>query len=89
MPRRRYPIAGARPPRLGKAAGEFPTPQAGHEFLPEWHHDLGHLQHQSPGVLDDAPAGFEHVALKAGQVEAAAGLVFVFDPQRRHQVEGQ
>src|SRR5207248_1713353 len=35
------------------------------------------------------PAGFQHIALEAAQIEATAGRRFVLDPQRRCQVEGQ
>ena len=87
--RRRHPVAGPRPARLGKAGGKLPAVEAADEPLPEGSHDPCHVQQQAVRALHDAPTGLQHVALKAPQIEATAGRRFVLDPQHRRQVEGQ
>jgi len=89
MPRRRQPGARSRSLRLGKTVGKFPAAETVDEHLPEWRHDTRHVQHQSPRSFRDSPAGLEHVALKAAEIETTAGRRFVLDPQHGRQVEGQ
>ncbi len=48
-----------------------------------------HTDDYASRTLGDPRPCLEHIALKAGQIEAAAGAIFVLDPQRRHEIERQ
>ena len=81
-----HALAGAWAARWGKAGREFPALQTGDEEFPERSDNSRHVQLQAMRALHDAAARFQHVALKAAEVTAAAGRRFVFDPQHRRQV---